>query len=302
MALKPILKILVPKPAIRRLRGLGSRNFPWRRVSAPNAPVMEKPLIAYLARRTEGLAVFTRFVQSYKTFSDETPHDLLIIFKGFLSNRSKRDYYEALEGVRFLEMEKADVGFDIGSFRKVVERFAYSHYLFLGSFCQIKARNYLTNLLQGLRAASRAGIVGPSGSWESFVGGRFPNYHIRTSAFMVSRDVLLRIYWPRVITKYDAYEFEHGVTSITRQIMAMGLEPYVVSADGRWFGKERWRESLTYRADDQDALMIGDKQTDIFKAADAQERARLGSLAWGSAFERWRLGDNLSDAQLACEP
>lgn len=284
--LKTAARKYVPKPLNRRVRGLGSANLRWKPISNANVPVIDKPLLVYLARRNEGLALFHSFIQSYKEFHDETPHDFLVIFKGFSSLGSKWDYYRALQGLQFLEMQKADFGLDIGSFRKAVEDFAYSYYLFLGSFCRIVAASYLANLLRCMKTAPRAGIVGPSGSWEPGISDRFPNYHVRTAAFMLRREVLLQIRWPFVVTKYDAYEFEHGERSVTRQIIEMGFEPYVVSAHGRWFEKERWPDSLTYRTGEQRALMIADKRTDQFQASDFERRRWLTSLSWGAGILR----------------
>jgi hypothetical protein len=271
------------KPLVNRLRAIGSSTLPWARICTSPLEALPKPAVVYLARRYEGLDVFKRFIASYKRFPDETPHDLIIIFKGFRAKESKQDYYRAIGSHPFLEMDKSDRGFDIGSFRQACERFCYQHYLFLGSFCRIACDNYLTKLLNCLRAAPGAGLVGPTGSWEQGVGPAFPNYHIRTSAFLIGREVLAKVYWPTIITKYDAYEFEHGSWGLTRQIMSMGLEPYAVRADGRWFRKESWPQGGMYRSGEQQGLMIADKQTDKFQAASRTERARLSALAWGTS-------------------
>jgi hypothetical protein len=237
----------------------------------------------YLARWREGVAVFSRFIESYRDFADDTPHDLLIIFKGFPTRSSREEYYRILDGVTFIELKKSDTGFDIGSFRKACEHFSYSHYLFLNSSCRILCENYLTKLLNCLTAAPCAGLVGPSGSWGWAQGMEaiFPNYHIRTSAFLVRREVLSSVYWPTIFSRHDAYTFEHGGRGITRQIIAMGLEPYVVDADGRWFAKEYWPQSLTHRAGHQEGLMISDKQADLFASSDLSVRERLAQHAWG---------------------
>lgn len=94
--------------------------------------------------------------------------------------------------------------------------------------------------------------------------------------------MLSQLYWPAVITKHDSYEFEHGARSLTRQILNLGYEPYVVDAGAKYFRKEEWSRSNTFRIGEQQQLMIADKQSDIYLAALPQERIGLTRLAWGS--------------------
>jgi len=247
-------------------------------------PVVDKVLVVYLARRSNGVEVFGRFLDSYRQYRDSTPHDLLIIFKGFLPWHSKAEYYATAEGIPFLAMSKFDVGHDIGSFHKAFRKFAYTRYLFMGSFCRVCGEAFIAKLKNGLLSQEHAGIVGPSGSWESsrwHLGSPFPNYAIRTAAFMADRATLDKVTWPLVITKHDAYAFEHGWCCLTRQLMDRGLEPYVVAADGSCFPKESWPLTRTYRQYDQANLLITDKQTEIFRLASPNERVRLATLAWG---------------------
>ena len=278
--LKAAARKSLPESVVSRLRNIGSSVFPWRRISSNPAPAINKPLIVYLARRHEGAAVFRRFIESYRNFADDTPHDLLIIFKGFPTRSSREEYYRVLDNVTFIELKKSDIGFDIGSFRKASEHFSYSHYLFLNSFCRILCENYLTKLLNCLSTAPRAGLVGPSGSWEQGCSSAFPNYHIRTSAFFIGRDVLTRVRWPVVITKYDAYQFEHGRKGLSRQIVRLGLKLYVVRADGRWCGEAEWPYSSSFRSGEQEQLMVADKQTDIYASSDDRMRDSLRKRAW----------------------
>jgi len=254
----------------------------WRTVI--DALVTQKPLIVYLIRPGDGFEAFRRFVDSYRRFPEPLDHDLLVIFKGFISRCQHAPYYEGLAGLRFLEMEQIDFGQDIGSFHLALRRFAYSHYLFLGAHCEILVEGYLTKMMKCLNTCPRAGLVGPGGAYTSLrvlLSPPFPNYAIRTNAFLAGRDVLLKVRWPVVLCKPDAWAFEYGWCSLTRQVLDMGLEPYVVTADGSCLAKERWLESRTFWHSDQANLLIGDKRTDLFRHADPSERLRLAVLAWG---------------------
>ena len=53
----------------------------------------------------------------------------------------------------------------------------------------------------------------------------YPNYHIRTNAFMLPRDVMLRLRKSLILRKFDAYRFESGRNSLTRQVMRLLSHP-----------------------------------------------------------------------------
>ncbi|MFZ0890060.1 MAG: flippase, partial [Candidatus Binataceae bacterium] len=259
-------------------------------------------LIVYLIRPGDGFESFRRFVDSYRRFPEPLDHDLLVIFKGFASRAQRAAYYQALEGLRFLEMGKIDFGQDVGSFHLALTRFAYSHYLFLGAHCQIMAEGYLTKMMNCLKSCPKAALVGPGGAYTSLrvlLSPPFPNYAIRTNAFLAPRDILLKVRWPAVLCKVDAWAFEYGWCSLTRQILDMGLEPYVVTAEGSCFPKERWLESRTFYHTDQANLLIGDKRTDLFRDADPPERLRLALLAWGERGREVYLGKGMSSPPMS---
>jgi hypothetical protein len=55
----------------------------------------------------------------------------------------------------------------------------------------------------------------------------------------------------------------------------------VVGRDGRAYARDEWRESGTFRVDDQSNLLVADNRTDQFASADPATRKRLEELAWG---------------------
>jgi hypothetical protein len=109
----------------------------------------------------------------------------------------------------------------------------------------------------------------------------FPNYHIRTNAFMASREVLLRVRVRPILFKLSAFLLESGRNGLTRQVMAMGLEPLVVDRAGRAFEKERWHLANTFRQARQEDLLVEDNQTEAYARADREGRAALSRAAWG---------------------
>jgi hypothetical protein len=109
----------------------------------------------------------------------------------------------------------------------------------------------------------------------------FPNPHIRTNAFLLSRDLLLGVKFPPLQTKLDAFRFEHGKDSLTRQVWGMGLEALVVGRDGQGYAVDRWFESHTYRSGGQRNLLVADNVTRFNMEADPDTRRRIAAWAWG---------------------
>jgi hypothetical protein len=126
-----------------------------------------------------------------------------------------------------------------------------------------------------------------SGAWTKYRNRQhfppFPNYHIRTNAFMIRRDTLLKLRVSRFRTKVDAWRFESGRHSMTRQVLAMGLRPLVVGRDGLAYEKERWFESGTFRSKGQENLLVADNRTGEYDAATAEQRELMSRRVWGRA-------------------
>lgn len=110
---------------------------------------------------------------------------------------------------------------------------------------------------------------------------KFPNYHIRTNGFMLSSYLLQQVTFPSVVTKMDAYKFESGRNSLTRQVLKRGLDVLVIGKDGKGYKKEAWCKSKTFWQAEQENLLITDNQTNDYKNGDLKKRNFLSYAAWG---------------------
>lgn len=108
----------------------------------------------------------------------------------------------------------------------------------------------------------------------------FPNYHIRTNAFIVSRDAMLQSA-VRVITKMDAYKYESGKRGLTMQVLESGCRALVVGAGGETFDKEDWHLSNTFWQANQERLMVADNQTRQYSEGTSEIKRILAQRAWG---------------------
>jgi len=114
---------------------------------------------------------------------------------------------------------------------------------------------------------------------------RFPNYHIRTNAFMIARETLNGLRWRDVRDKREAYLVENGRHSITRQLARDGLRTLVVDRFGVAYDRDQWHRSRTLWQGDQEGLMIADNQTRKYADADLDRRRLLSAFAWGRLAE-----------------
>jgi hypothetical protein len=111
--------------------------------------------------------------------------------------------------------------------------------------------------------------------------GPFPNYHIRTNAFMIRKNILNRIKWGKLVSKWDTQRFESGKKSLSKQIVNMGYELLVVGRNGRAYKRGDFHESNCFRQGEQENLLIADNRTDEYLKADSDRRKYLATIAWG---------------------
>ena len=110
--------------------------------------------------------------------------------------------------------------------------------------------------------------------------GRFPNPHVRTNAFMIERELFLSLRVSPFREKIDAYKFESGRQSMTRQVMALGLRPVLVDRNGNAYEILEWKSSSIYWADNQANLIAADNRTRQYASGSLDHRRRLEDYAW----------------------
>ena len=236
--------------------------------------------VVYLLRRSNNIADLTRFLASYGAFPAGPPHDVIIVFKGFTGN-DDRHAISHLDGIPFSRFDCPDEGYDIGPYLDVARHYDYDFFCFFNSFSVIGVAGWLAALHDALLSSARAGVVGATGSWEALDESTvFPNYHIRTNAFMITAPLFRGLETWAMEDKRDTSLFEAGPRGLTAQLLARGLEPYVVDRQGHAWAKEDWPRSNTYRAGNQDGLMVADRRTDAYLEGDAEIRRYLDKLAW----------------------
>jgi hypothetical protein len=109
----------------------------------------------------------------------------------------------------------------------------------------------------------------------------FPNYHVRTNAFVLRRSLGARLRWRETRSKGEAYLLESGRNGITAQVMRMGLRALVVGRDGTAYDEHQWHNSNTFWHGDQGNLLVEDNQTRRYAQSNIETRKALFVQAWG---------------------
>jgi hypothetical protein len=232
-----------------------------------------------------------RFAASYRQHAAGIDHRLVVIFK-FGNDADLARLRAPLAGLEFESISLPGQGLDVAAYRRAVDLVDATYVCFLNSNSEVLATDWLAHLARHA-AAPGVGLVGATGSCEatgqtvfrSIVSrGQmvpFPNPHVRSNAFMLARDLARELDWPFGQTKTEAWQFEGGPCSLTRQVDERGLDVLVVGRDGVAYPRERWYESATFRSGDQANLLIADNRTREYAQASPAERQRLAALAWG---------------------
>lgn len=134
------------------------------------AAKLTKTGVVYLCRFAEGEEPVRRFLDSYQRYPAGIGHELHVVFKGY-PNREAADALRALFGTRLVSaINLDDSGYDIGSYFSAATVVANPQILFLNTFSEVLADNWLAHFDRALSTPG-VGLAGATGSWQSIRSG-----------------------------------------------------------------------------------------------------------------------------------
>lgn len=170
----------------------------------------------------------------------------------------------------------------ISVYRAISERCGTEFVLCFNSWSRILAPQWLSAYLGAFDSMADCGLVGASGGYETVWEQPFPNIGIRSNAFMIRTELFNALEIGSPATVADDHRIEAGPTSITKQVMARGLQAVLVDRHGvAWLAKD-WPRSRTFRLQEQEDLLIADNRTYQYACGSRRKRRRLVSRCWGS--------------------
>ena len=244
--------------------------------------------VAYLARgaNKDWLLSCERFLDSYNGYCSGAKHSLYVIYKGFSCGADLEKAKALFCSIAHESVFLGDNSFDIGAYIEWAGNIEEDLICVFNTASEILAPDWLLKLAINL-AIPKVGLVGATASYESLhhldrIIPAFPNIHIRSTAFMIDRKFFLNITKGITITtKIDAFHFESGPESLTRQVLAKGKEILLVGRNGRGYSPKFWPASDTFRRGKQNNLLIADNQTRNFSAFPWNEKREFVIRSWG---------------------
>lgn len=277
-----------------------------------------KVSVVYLIWVPYGVELFKDFVISYKKYSSGFSHRLVLLFNGVNSLDDTHSFHTVARQSH-LEYESfyKQSGLDLDSYFWLSKQIQSNYILFLNSFTLFLDNNWLLKLMKPVEDP-KVGIISPSGSYQSyystvflknswrwentkslkenylkyklllkaifywrFLFPPFPNPHIRTNAFLISRELFLSLKIKKLKNKLMAYQLESGYNSITRQIIKRKYEVLIVNKEGKTYKVNEWSNTNIFWKGNQEDLLISDKQTEYYRSSDDDIKNKLCQLAWG---------------------
>ena len=284
--------------------------------------------VVYLAWLPFGIGYFKQFINSYLKYDAGYPHDLIIAFNGVAIDHpdKKETYIEYLQnnGIHNYKCLYFKAGQDVETYRKVAAALNSDYVLFFNTYTQVKASNWLRFYIDN--QSENIGIIGATGSYASYLRsinmkikrdffsdasmkkkfgyikyilklnllfrykfGKYPNPHIRTTAFFIKRELFCDLYFKKPKNKTEAYFFENGTKGLTKQILNRGLHCIIIDKSGKSYPIEQWPNSFTFWQGNQENLLISDNQTLKFEQGSPELKKILCREAWDA---KWIFNDH----------
>jgi GT2 family glycosyltransferase len=250
------------------------------------------------------------FLRSYHAHPAGADHELVILLNG---DQLSRDALLAeLRDTRHRMIALEQPLTDLAAYGEAARRLEHEWLCFVNSYSVILADGWLGHLARAAQQPG-VGVAGATGSWESQAEWRrgqpkswlrqlsavrsqrrdyprFPNPHIRTTAFLLRRGAVLDLNLGNAGDKRAAYLLESGRSGITRQLGEREQRAVVVGRNGCAYEVDDWPRSRTYRSGEQENLLVADNRTADWQQAPWRLRRQLSHDAWGEREPRVRAG------------
>ena len=248
--------------------------------SSPATPTI---CVFYLLRHGNSGVHFASFVRSLQKNRTATAYTPVVIQKGFPAGVRHRfiESWIAEDGTPARCIDISDDGFDLLAYRKAAAQVEADYCLFFNSYSRILGAHWLDHYCNALRQLGENSLIGATGSWQRPTEtGPFPNIHIRSNAFMISRKLFLTFDAP-LDSKDDSYQFEHGPQSMTKRVLAQGGAIAIIDRNGRVLLPDQWPESNVFWSGNQELLLVSDNQTQHFQLLNPRKKLLYSTFAWG---------------------
>jgi hypothetical protein len=256
------------------------------------------------------------FIENYIKFRPVLKHELIILFNGHSDEKEIEIFSECIKSYKLdIKVLISQEHFDIGSYFYASSCLNNNYVLFLNTYSRFLDSTWLDILYDSIQD-NNVGVVGCTGAWSDFGGNhfyrgkgllmliyswivyRFNFYpyitaHLRTNAFIINRKLFLSLRYkspkPSFLfylinrnkeSKLKSFCFEHGINSMTNQLIKKGYTILIVGKSGLSYPIDRWKESEIFWTGKQKNLLIQDNQTQFYNNASDFEKEIYEKKAW----------------------
>lgn len=270
--------------------------------------------VFYLVWAPLGLSYFERFIGFYQRNRGGVDHDLVLIFNGLDHAEQTAPYLNIIGELPHSTITIKHPTWDLQAYFVAASQVKSQYLCFLNSYSHPLDAEWLAKMYAAAGDPG-VGLVGATGSYQSLFSDRpwgperiesrywikkkvvnyfhrrnwrryfacfdpYPNAHIRSNGFLISRSLMLSLKRDTFRNKLDTIKFESGKRGLTRQVLDQGLAALVVGRDGKAYAVEDWWCSDTFRSGSQHNLLIADNRTEEYMNAEVPVKKFLSELAW----------------------
>lgn len=220
-----------------------------------------------------------RFCETLKRFPSGCNHELIVICNGGVPSKFLMKLFEGLNA-RFFT--RSNDGWDIGGYIDLAKQCKSDLMMCLGESVHFHREGWLARIEDAWCAYG----PGMYGCYSSYL----VRPHLNTTAFAIGTH-FLRDYPFKVMNRHDRYSFEHGESSMWRQVVKVGYQAALVTWDGV-YGQNEWRtpENILWKGDQSNCL-VWCNHTLKYLLAPIQTKMNWQSGADGKA-EQWNKAGN----------
>lgn len=222
-------------------------------------------------------ATFEPFARRFcKTFREHRPlYDDYKVIVTVQGGKIIDDIALMFYGINTMFLEYSGGGCDIGGAQFVAYNYASTEDFLINmtSRCHFHREGWLARFMEA-RTKYGPGLYGASASHE----GGTP--HICTRAYALDAS-LMRDYPHLIDTRAKGQKFECGEWCLTSWIKSRKLPTVQITWDSEQ-DEDHWRdpkEQGIYRRNNQSAMLVWDRHSDIYRDASAEEKIRLEKMA-----------------------
>lgn len=217
-----------------------------------------------------------RFVESWHQFP---PGFECALFAMCLEREATKEIKEIFAGLPVIFMVYPGTGFDGGAAQFLSKQLDGYFIIGMGARVHFFRRGAVREMALA-RIKHGPGLYGCTCSKEA-------QLHIRPSFYGIDSNYL-RLYPVTITSPETGTQFEigneFGELSLLSWAEGIGLSARMVYWNGVFDNKADWfSQPNTFRRGDQSNLLVWDKRTDLYAAADEEEKTQLRRLAFGLA-------------------